>query len=173
MDSDKMLAVFKKNPNIITWMHGHNHNFEVVKQEDMLFVSNGRIGGFDPSSGKYGIGGVYFEITKDKLIVKCYSAEKDMFLDSFDESLSQTLDVKTTFDNNGNKFTIVGKNNSKENFYIQSTLLNNKIYSHSYINFKDIQNGGKLEFNLGKNPNPSWGHKQTDVPYSLSLETHN
>ena len=99
MDSDKMLAVFKKNPNIITWMHGHNHNFEIVNRDDMLFVSNGRIGGFDPSSGKYGIGGVYFEITKDKLIVKCYSAEKDMFLDSFDVSLSQTLDVKTTFDN--------------------------------------------------------------------------
>jgi putative alpha-1,2-mannosidase len=37
----------------------------------------------------------------------------------------------------------------------------------------DIQNGGKLEFNLGKNPNPSWGHQQTDMPYSLSLETHN
>ncbi len=37
--------------------------------------------------------------TKDKLIVKCYSADKDMFLDSFDVSLSQTLDVKTTFDN--------------------------------------------------------------------------
>ena len=99
MDSDKMLAVFKKNPNIITWMHGHNHNFEIVNRDDMLFVSNGRIGGFDPSRGKYGIGGVYFEITKDKLIVKCYSAEKDMFLDSFDVSLSQTLDVKTTFDN--------------------------------------------------------------------------
>ena len=80
-------------------MHGHNHNFEVINRDDMLFVSNGRIGGFDPSKGKYGIGGVYFEITKDKLIVKCYSAEKDMFLDSFDVSLSQTLDVKTTFDN--------------------------------------------------------------------------
>lgn len=74
---------------------------------------------------------------------------------------------------NGNKFTIIGKNNSKENFYIQSTRFNNKIHSHSYINFMDIQNGGKLEFNLGKNPNPSWGQKQTDVPYSLSLETNN
>ena len=74
---------------------------------------------------------------------------------------------------NGNKFTIIGKNNSKENFYIQSTRFNNKIHSHSYINFMDIQNGGKLEFILGENPNPSWGQKQTDVPYSLSLETHN
>ena len=99
MDSDKMIDIFKKNKNIIAWMHGHNHNFEVINRDDMLFVSNGRIGGFDPSRGKYGIGGVYFEITKEMLTVKCYSAEKDMFLDSFDVSLSQTLDVKTTFDN--------------------------------------------------------------------------
>jgi len=99
MDSDKMIDIFKKNKNIIAWMHGHNHNFEVINRDDMLFVSNGRIGGFDPSRGKYGIGGVYFEITKEMLTVKCYSAEKDMFLDSFDASLSQTLDVKTTFDN--------------------------------------------------------------------------
>jgi len=74
---------------------------------------------------------------------------------------------------NGNKFTIIGKNNSKENFYIQSTRFNDKIHSRNYINFKDIQDGGKLEFNLGKNPNPSWGNKQTDVPYSLSLERQN
>ncbi len=73
---------------------------------------------------------------------------------------------------NGNKFTIIGKNNSKENFYIQSILFNTKIHSYSYINFIDIQNGGKLEFNLGNNPNPNWGQKQTDVPYSLSLEKH-
>jgi hypothetical protein len=30
-----------------------------------------------------------------------------------------------------------------------------------------------VNLNLGKNPYPSWGHKQTDVPYSLSLERHN
>lgn len=97
MDSDRMLTVFKNNTNIIAWMHGHNHNFEIVNKQNMLFVSNGRIGGFDPSRGKNGIGGVYFEISKNNLIVKCYSAEKNMFLDVINPTLSQTLDVKTTF----------------------------------------------------------------------------
>jgi len=97
MDSEKMLQIFKKNPNIISWMHGHNHNFEIVNQQNMLFVSNGRFGGFDPSRGEYGIGGIYFEITKNGLSVRCYSAEKNCFLDQFDASLSQNLKAKTSF----------------------------------------------------------------------------
>ncbi len=48
MDSDKMIDIFKKNKNIIAWMHGHNHNFEVINRDDMLFVSNGRIVVFHP-----------------------------------------------------------------------------------------------------------------------------
>ena len=97
MDSEKMMQIFKENPNVISWMHGHNHNYEVVKMQDMLYVSNGRIGGFDPNGGKYGIGGIYFEISANGLTVKCYSAQKDCFLDQFDSTLSQTLKKKTSF----------------------------------------------------------------------------
>ena len=96
MDSDKMLQIFKKYPNVISWMHGHNHNYEIVNHQNMLFVSNGRIGGFDPSNGKHGIGGIYFEISANGLVVKCYSAEKDSFLDELDSSLSQELKTKTS-----------------------------------------------------------------------------
>lgn len=101
MESDRMLRLFEENPNIISWMHGHNHNYEVVKQQDMLFVSNGRIGGFDPSGGKHGIGGIYFELNEKGLKVRCYSAEKDMFLDELDASLSQELARRTTFAEDG------------------------------------------------------------------------
>lgn len=96
MDSDKMLQVFKKNPNVISWMHGHNHNYEIVNHQNMLFVSNGRIGGFDPSGGKHGIGGIYFEISANGILVRCYSAEKDCFLDTLDSSLSQELKTQTS-----------------------------------------------------------------------------
>jgi len=98
MESEKMLDILKQNPNVISWMHGHNHNYEIVNQQNMLFVSNGRFGGFDPSKGAYGIGGIYFEISKKELTVKCYSAEKACFLDQFDDSLSQELKATTTFD---------------------------------------------------------------------------
>ncbi len=97
MDSEKMLQIFKRNRNIIAWMHGHNHNYEIVNRQNMLFVSNGRIGGFDPSAGKYGIGGIYFEISTDGILVKCYSAELNSFLDKFDSSLVQEMKTKTSF----------------------------------------------------------------------------
>ena len=97
MDSEKMLQILKKNPNVISWMHGHNHNYEIVNHQNMLFVSNGRIGGFDPSGGKHGLGGIYFEISAKGIVVKCYSAEKNCFLDQFDSSLSQELKTKTSF----------------------------------------------------------------------------
>ena len=74
---------------------------------------------------------------------------------------------------NGNKFTIKAKDNSVENFYIQSANLNGKDYSNSYLNFEDIQKGGELQFNLGNTPNKNWGSKLENVPYSLSNELNN
>ncbi len=98
IDSDRLLATFRDNPNVIAWMHGHNHNYQIVNQQNMLFVSNGRIGGFDPSVGKHGIGGIYFEVSEKGLTVKCYSAEKNGFLDTLDAALTQTLPRETSFD---------------------------------------------------------------------------
>lgn len=74
---------------------------------------------------------------------------------------------------NGNTFEIGAKNNSKSNFYIKSASLNGKGYSNSFLNFDDIQKGGKLEFNLGDTPNKDWGSKPENVPYSLSNELKN
>ena len=71
---------------------------------------------------------------------------------------------------NGKTFEIDAKNNSKNNFYIQSASLNGKSYSNSYLTYEDIQNGGKLEFQLGDLPNKNWGRKPENVPYSLSNE---
>ncbi len=52
----------------------------------------------------------------------------------------------------GKTFTVVAKNNSNENIYIQSAKLNGKDYPYSYIDFKDIQKGGTLEFVMGNKP---------------------
>ena len=69
---------------------------------------------------------------------------------------------------NGNKFTISAKNNSKNNFYIQSAYLNGKTYDNTFIKFEDIQRGGELKFDMGENPNKNWGSKPENAPYSLS-----
>ncbi|MDR2621089.1 MAG: GH92 family glycosyl hydrolase [Dysgonamonadaceae bacterium] len=49
----------------------------------------------------------------------------------------------------GNKrFRIVVHNNSTENKYIRSVKLNGKPYNEFYINYKDIEAGGTLEFEM-------------------------
>jgi len=74
---------------------------------------------------------------------------------------------------NGNTFTITSKNNSKNNFYIQSTTLNGKKYKYNYLNYNTIQNGGTFEFDLDKIPNKKWGCKLKLTPFSLSKSLKN
>ncbi|MFA9192726.1 GH92 family glycosyl hydrolase [Flavobacterium sp. FZUC8N2.13] len=74
----------------------------------------------------------------------------------------------TLYLENGKKFQIDAKNNSKDNLYIQSATLNGDAYFNSFIKFDVIQKGGRLEFNVDKRPNKYWGSKNENVPYSLS-----
>lgn len=57
----------------------------------------------------------------------------------------------------GKSFTIIAKNNSKENIYIQSAKLNGKTYDKCYLMHSDIAKGGTLELVMGSTPNKSWG----------------
>lgn len=60
-------------------------------------------------------------------------------------------------------FTVVCKNNSKENIYVQSAKLNGKSYSKSYIMYDDMMKGGILELTMGSQPS-KWGTRQSDRP---------
>ena len=53
---------------------------------------------------------------------------------------------------NGKIFTVKANNVSNENYYIQSAVLNNKGHNKSYISYFDINNGGSLNFAMGKKP---------------------
>jgi predicted alpha-1,2-mannosidase len=50
---------------------------------------------------------------------------------------------------NGKVFTVIAKNNSPENFYIQSAKLNGKPMKEAFFTHNDILNGGTLEFEMG------------------------
>ena len=63
----------------------------------------------------------------------------------------------------GKTFTIEAKNNSAKNIYIQSAKLNGKPYTRSYIDYKDIRRGGKLEFVMAEKPS-TFGTKVSDRP---------
>ena len=56
----------------------------------------------------------------------------------------------------GKTFTVVAKNNSDRNIYVQSARLNGKALKNSYIDFNDIRHGGTLGLVMGPKPS-KWG----------------
>lgn len=60
---------------------------------------------------------------------------------------------------NDKTFTITAENNSATNKYIQSIKLNGQPYTKFYIDFKDIEAGGTLEFVMGDKPSTAWGQE--------------
>lgn len=63
----------------------------------------------------------------------------------------------------GKTFSIICKDNSKENMYIQHAKLNGKPYTKSYIMYNDIMKGGTLELQMGNQPS-KWGTRPADRP---------
>ena len=51
-----------------------------------------------------------------------------------------------------NKFIIKTIDNSPENIYISSVILNGKPYKKAYIDYNDIKKGGKLVFTMNNKP---------------------
>jgi len=56
-----------------------------------------------------------------------------------------------------NEFSIMVRNHSPENIYIQKAELNGHPYQHCYVDYQDICRGGLLVLYLGKEPNKKWG----------------
>lgn len=65
---------------------------------------------------------------------------------------------------NGKSFEIKAENLSAKNYYVQSTSLNGKAYSASYLKHADIMQGGKFVFSMGTAPNTSWGTGSGNEP---------
>ena len=68
----------------------------------------------------------------------------------------------------GKKFVIEAKGNSKDNVYIQNATLNGKRHTRNYIHYSDIVNGGVLELQMGNQPEKTRGTAKEDPPFSLS-----
>lgn len=52
----------------------------------------------------------------------------------------------------GKTFTLIAKNTSKENKYIQSVKWNGKVDERFYITHEDMMSGGTLEIEMGREP---------------------
>jgi predicted alpha-1,2-mannosidase len=68
-------------------------------------------------------------------------------------------------------FEIIANQVSDKNIYIQSAILNGEPYSKSYLTHEDIMSGGTLLFEMGAEPNMSWGSRDEDIPRS-TIEEH-
>ena len=68
----------------------------------------------------------------------------------------------------GKKFVIEAKGNSKDNVYIQNATLNGKRHTRNYIHYSDIVNGGVLELQMGNQPEKTRGTAKEDRSFSLS-----
>ena len=69
---------------------------------------------------------------------------------------SPLFDKATVNVGGGKTFTVVAKNNSDRNIYVQSARLNGKTLKNSYVDFNDIRHGGTLELVMGPKPS-KWG----------------
>ena len=75
--------------------------------------------------------------------------------------------VTLTFEN-GRKMVIQARDNSMENVYIQSIILNGKGLSKNYIKQSELTGGGDLIFKMGPEPEKNRGTREKDFPYSMS-----
>ena len=76
---------------------------------------------------------------------------------------SPSVDKAVMHFENGKELNIHVTNNNKGNVYINSAKLNGVSYNKSYLTYKDISQGGDLEFNMSSVPNKDWGK---EVPVS-------
>ena len=76
-----------------------------------------------------------------------------------------TLQLET-----GSEFVIHGKNNSKENLYVDKIQMNGTNYDKNFIKHDAIQNGGELIFSMQNSPNKKRGTTAESFPYSMTYE---
>ena len=72
--------------------------------------------------------------------------------------------------NNGKKFIIEAENNSQENIYIKSAMLNGKRLDKPWFKHSVLSKGGILILKLADKPNKCWGSHSDDAPPSLSWD---
>ncbi len=69
---------------------------------------------------------------------------------------------------NVNKLIIETTGNSPTNKYIQSAILNRNALNRPWFSQDDIQNGATLTFEMGAEPNKTWGSRPEDAPPSMT-----
>ncbi len=83
---------------------------------------------------------------------------------------SPLFDESSIHLDNGKTFTVIAKNNSADNKYIQSAELNGQPFNKTYFSHEDIMNGGTLTLVMGNRPNKAWATGADAIPPSEGTE---
>jgi predicted alpha-1,2-mannosidase len=81
---------------------------------------------------------------------------------------SPIFDKATIHLGNQHDFTIVARNNSAKNIYIQSATLNGKPWNKPWFSHSDMVDGGTLSLTMGPLPNKQWGSAVDAAPPSMT-----
>jgi putative alpha-1,2-mannosidase len=68
----------------------------------------------------------------------------------------------------GKVFSILARNVSAKNKYIQAATLNGKPLRRPWFHHADMARGGTLVFEMGSRPNTAWASAPDDAPPSMS-----
>ena len=68
----------------------------------------------------------------------------------------------------GKKLTLSAPNNKVENVYVDNITINGIPYSKNYFDFKTLQGGGEIHFQMSDQPNKMRGTNEKDFPFSMS-----
>ena len=82
---------------------------------------------------------------------------------------SPVFDRVTIKLHNGKTFSIVCRNNSADNKYIQSIKWNGHDQTKVWLKHSDIISGGTLELQMGNTPNQQLGSRPEDLPPSVLM----
>ena len=84
---------------------------------------------------------------------------------------SPIFDKATIHMGQGHNFTIIARNNSAKNMYIQSATMNGKPWEKPWFSYSDIADGATLVLTMGPMPNKSWGAAPDDAPPSMTVRS--
>ncbi len=164
---DSLITFFEKTPDDFLWNNYYNHPNEPVHHVPFMLNTAGvphltqkwtrRICSAAYGTGPYGLCGnedvgqmsAWYVLAAMGIHPICPGDNKYQIT----SPVFNKIDVK--LDNNyysGKTFTIIAKNNSPENIYIQSMKLNGKPLKRFWITHEEIVTGGKLEMEMGHKP---------------------
>lgn len=176
---DYLKAFFEKTPPDFRWNEYDNHSNEPVHQTPYLFVYAGKpwltqkwarfVMDHAYKASVYGICGnddvgqmsAWYVLSAAGLypvspVDGVYIIGSPLF-----DQVRIRLDPRYY---KGREFTVITRNNSPENIYIQSARLNGAPLDRAWLRHSEIAAGGQLELNMGPQPNQNWASAADQLP---------